>query len=895
MSEYELKIFEKYDPLKQMQQADDSINKKLSQKLEELQGLKFNIGMEILMKKVAVGGKNTKTEVILNKFTFIGENQTITDKTEISNAVQSMNKDIESWIDTYTHHGSGWTVVKITRHFLSVNKYTPLAAKSYIKLPDEITNRKATINIQNKDENCFMYCLGRALDQNPEKHHLERVNKHLREVCHELGLDKIKMPVSMKDIPNIEHDFNISINVFGHKNADIHPLSLTKLTNRNHVNLLVTSNTATDHYVLIKDFNRLCSNVTKHDGTKYFCMNCIQFFSSQEILERHKPNCMLVNGKQAVDLPKEGSKVKFNKLQRLVPVPFVIYADLEALLIPIQNCAPDNSASYTLHTQKHEACSYGYKVVCSANDKYSKPFKMFRGEDSIYKFFEALFEEEKEINEYMKTFYTTRMILTTKQIEKHNITTKCYVCHENFTDEEEKRKVRDHCHVSGKYRGAACNTCNLQMKLTRKIPVVFHNLRGYDSHMLMQELGRFNKKINIIPNNMEKYMSFSVGSEYEYQRKDKTIKGTNFNLTFIDSFQFMSSSLSQLVDNLKDSDLDNFKYVREEFGDDTSIMTRKGIYPYSYMDSWNKFDVNPQELLKENFTNDLTGDKIKDKDFEFYNKVCEKFYITNLGEYHDLYLKSDVLLLADVFENFRKMCLKYYRLDPAHYISAPGLARDACLKMTKIELELISDIDQYLFVEMGLRGGMSVITHRKGEANNKYMQKYDEGKPSKYIAYLDANNLYGWAMSQYMPYGGFKWINPKDFKLENVRDNSEKAHMLEVDIEYPKELHDLHNDYPFCPEQAVVKDEMLSDYSKMVAQQHNLKTGKSQKLISSLYNKEKYIIHERNLKQAVGAGLVVTKIHRVLEFSQKPWMKKYIDFNTEKRKLSKNEFEKDFF
>src|SRR5271156_3858794 len=186
----------------------------------------------------------------------------------------------------------------------------------------------------------------------------------------------------------------------------------------------------------------------------------------------------------------------------------------------------------------------------------------------------------------MKTFYRTDMILTKKQVAEYKISTKCYVCQENFTNDKAKKKVRDHCHVSGKYRGAACNTCNLQMKLTRKIPVVFHNLRGYDSHILMQELGRFNKKINIIPNNMEKYMSFSVGTEYEYQQNDKIIKGTNFNLTFIDSFQFMPSSLEELVKNLKKSGLDNFKYVREEFGENAYMMTRKGIYPYSYMDIW---------------------------------------------------------------------------------------------------------------------------------------------------------------------------------------------------------------------------------------------------------------------------------------------------------------------
>ena len=212
-----------------------------------------------------------------------------------------------------------------------------------------------------------------------------------------------------------------------------------------------------------------------------------------------------------------------------------------------------------------------------------------------------------------------------------------------------------------------------------------------------------------------------------------------------------------------------FKYTSEEFGEDTDVMIRKGIYPYSYMDDWTKYHDNSRELT-ENFTNDLTSDSISEADFKFYNKVCDKYNITNLGEYHDLYLKCDVLLLADVFENFRKTCRSYYDLDPAHYVSAPGLAWDACLKMAKIELELISDIDQYLFVEKGLRGGLSVITHRKGQANNKYMTKYDKENLSKYISYLDSNNLYGWAMSQYMPYGGFKWIDPETFKIENVTD-----------------------------------------------------------------------------------------------------------------------------
>ena len=333
----------------------------------------------------------------------------------------------------------------------------------------------------------------------------------------------------------------------------------------------------------------------------------------------------------------------------------------------------------------------------------------------------------------------------------------------------------------------------------------------------------------------------------------------------------------------------------KEFGSDAEIMTRKGLYPYSFIDGYDKFDVDPLILTRYDFRNDLTGEDISDYDYEFYLEICKKFDIKTLGEYHDLYLKSDVCLLSDCFESFRETCYQYYKLDPAHYYSAPGLSWNACLKMTGIELELISDVDKYLMIEKGLRGGMSVITHRKAEANNKYMSSYDPEKPSRYITYLDANSLYSWSMIQYLPYGGFKWINPELFVLDDVRADSEVGHILEVDLSYPKELHEAHNEYPYCCEHTTLKDEELSPYAKDIAEKHGLTSGKAGKLIASLNNKTKYVIHEMNLKQAVDAGLVLTKIHRVIEFKQKPWMKDFIDFNINKRKESKNEFEKGFF
>jgi hypothetical protein len=172
------------------------------------------------------------------------------------------------------------------------------------------------------------------------------------------------------------------------------------------------------------------------------------------------------------------------------------------------------------------------------------------------------------------------------------------------------------------------------------------------------------------------------------------------------------------------------------------------------------------------------------------------------------------------------------------------------------------------------------------------MKEYDTNKPSIYIPYLDYNNLYGWAMKQYLPYKNFKWINPETFDLNKVEINSKIGHILEVDLEYPEELHDLHNEYPYCPEHSDITYDMLSSYSANIISKTN---SKSNKLIATLRKKEKYVIHERNLKQAVDAGLVLSKVHRVLEFKQKPWMEKYIDFNTDKRKQAKNDFEKDFF
>ena len=280
--------------------------------------------------------------------------------------------------------------------------------------------------------------------------------------------------------------------------------------------------------------------------------------------------------------------------------------------------------------------------------------------------------------------------------------------------------------------------------------------------------------------------------------------------------------------------------------------------------------------------------------------------MTNLGEYHDIYLKCDVVLLADVFERFRKVCLQQYTLDPCHFYTSPGLSWAACLKMTGISLELMTDIDQVLFIEKGIRGGISQISNRLAYANNCLLETYDENKPISFLQYLDMNNLYGGSMCEKLPTGFFNFLSEdeiKTFDIYSISKESNKGYILEVDIEYPESLHDLHSDYPLAPERKIIQDEDLSPYAKELwtklkgtGGNNNQQTRpKVEKLLTTLADKRHYILHYRNLQLYLQLGMKLKTIHRILEFEQKAWMEPYVKFNTDRRQHANSVFERNFY
>ena len=277
------------------------------------------------------------------------------------------------------------------------------------------------------------------------------------------------------------------------------------------------------------------------------------------------------------------------------------------------------------------------------------------------------------------------MRMTREDWQTHNSATTCHMCEKPL----EGDSVCDHCHITGEYRGAVHNACNLKLHLSPKtttIPVVFHNLRGYDSHLLMQTISKVEGRISCIPNNTEKYVSFSLGQ-----------------LRFFDSAHFLLASLDKLVAANKP---EAFKIMGryEPSNERRELLLHKGVYPYEYMDSWEHFAEPKLPPPKEAFFSKLSDQHISEDDYAHAQRVWETFGCCNLGDYHDLYNRTDVLLLGDVFETFRKTCMQQYGLNPAHYYISPGLRWDTLLKKTGAELELLTDFGQHLFIEKGMRG-----------------------------------------------------------------------------------------------------------------------------------------------------------------------------------------------
>jgi len=837
-----------------------------------------------------------------------------------------------AWLDAYQERGSGHVFIRILSTEVKQYKYNYQKGSSYIPLEFKSSN---IINIQNKKDNkCFLWSILAKLF--PVSDNKERVTKY-REHEDKIIMDGIDYPVRIKDIPKVEKQNNLSINVFAlrdQKNKQsLFPVYNSNIESEYIIDLLYIENQGNTHYCLIKDLNSFRCGKDKHK--QYTCRNCLQGFQRKEALENHKEKC-LAHKHCNVIMPEEGKNIlKFEKHHFSSKLPIAIYCDFESNNIPIKSCRPDPDNSFTNQIFKQEINSYGIYIKSDYHDIYKSEYISYVGDDAKEKYVKDIVRIFNKITYQMHVNEKKTPILTDEQEKEFQEATECYICKKEF----ENKKIREHNHFNGKYRGAACISCNTKEgKCSKIIPVFFHNGSGYDFHFIIEELMKYENKFNkvkVLSKSAEEYISIDYGSAFK-------------KLRFLDSYRFLQKGLSDVAKSLKEfpileSEFKNYKpdlieiekakknhlrnykedikeYLKEKLrvkNDNLFLLKQKGFYPYEYIDSIERLEET--ELpTKEKWFSTLTQTKIEDIDLEHAKTVWKTFKCKTLKDYHNLYLKTDVLILADAFEQFREFFLKHHQIDPCYCFSAPGLTWQCGLKYTGVELELLTDYDMLLMFEKGIRGGFSgVLGPRHVKAFNKYTDNYDEnyrildeneGKEcleklkrgedltdflkEKFLLYLDANNLYGWAMSQELPTKDFKWEESEEYYKHIPKG---RGCIVECDLEYTEDCKQKTKNYPLAPEHFVATEDMLSDYQLDLLDNQKTKLGKEKKLFLTLYNKKNYVVHDSILKDYIKLGMKVTKVHRTISFEESDWLKSYIDFNTKQRKKAETDFEKDLW
>ena len=602
--------------------------------------------------------------------------------------------EVKGEIEAWSERGLGWIMGRILEAFINVAQYQPMHGGSYMVLPTKLKYKKAILNIQNRDNQCLRWALGAALFPAPRGRNPIRPSSYPTEDG--LNFIGIDFPTSVSQIKRLEsQNSNLAINVFGWENGHVVVYRISEKGGEiPRINLMLIKQGKNTHYSLVKRLTALLYDQNRHNESKHFCERCMHGYTTIDLLERHNPECKgLLKSPTKTEMLKQGeNKMTFKNFYKHMKAPYAVYADFECILRKINTCKPDNKPSFTVKTEKHEPCGFSYMIARSDGQTFG-PYT-YRGEDAVYVFLRYLLNHETEMREDVAN--KRPLVMTNKDWQKYRNPTECHICNKSLykdlyldlmevydsdsgkycgqshrrcyyqaaknryalreirkpkdainksiTINQEtclfcadpllvpnfKDSVRDHDHMTGKYRGAAHNECNFRLKLNLKtmpIPVIFHNLKSYDGHLLMQAIARMRGEIKCIPTNTEKYISFSLG-----------------NLRFIDSVNFLLSSLDKLVKGI-----DEFPIMQRRFPEETMrrLLLKKGIYLYEYMDSFDRFHET-QLPEKEKFYSSLSGQGITDEDYAHAKQVWQALGCRNLSDYHNLYVETDTLLLADV-------------------------------------------------------------------------------------------------------------------------------------------------------------------------------------------------------------------------------------------------------
>jgi len=787
--------------------------------------------------------------------------------------------------DSFTKRGSDLELDGIEALVIKFNLARNLSGRAFFQLPEKLKRMQAVVNVESRKD-CFLYAVLSMLHYDDLDKDRRRRPSNYKQWLEELEFGEIDASnVCIKDVCKIEKLNNLKINIHVWERGQLQGCAYNErkaLFDKTINLLLIINSEGEQHYCGIPSLSRLYFHTKTAHNMQHMCERCIRSFKTKENLEEHFQWC--VRGRLQIEQTPKETKYSYKSFHHELSPLKVIYADIESY-IWLDKHYPAAIASYEVwHSQ------------LTTRRQETTSIQTWSGEDCIVNFLRYLDETAQAQHRHDSKMTRQAMVnMTMQQNKNFDACTHCPRCGIKF-DDDKHRKVRDHCHITGKFRSALCHSCNAKLYFSRrKLPVVFHNFKCYDAHQIIKYgLGKFKHwQISIIPQTKEKYMTLTARIPVDVTKEGKTVY---FNVVFLDSYQFMASSLYKLTKNL-----DSFPFTdvlkRDYPNIDNEIIHRKGVFPYSYFDCLSKL----QETClppRSAFRNDLSNEDCSEEEYRFAQRVWQQFRCQTFENYLMIYLKLDVLLLACVYEKFRSKTMEQDGLDPVHFVSLPGLSFLSAFKMTGETIDLLNEIEMYTFFERGIRGGMTFV--------NKHLLRnetitHNNTELTQHLAYIDENNLYGNSLSKPLPHSEFCWVEDlsvftHDFIL-SLDEEGEWGYTLEVDLGYPEHLHHSTADFPLAPVSGEITQDMFSNFMTSFHQTLNAnKTYKpSRKLLLTQYNREHYIVHFAILKFYLEMGLILNKVHCVVKYKQKAWLREYIHFNSHQRATSNNAFDKDFY
>ena len=696
---------------------------------------------------------------------------------DVDEAVRTMLAQALDRLEKVEQRGSGWIYQYMKEAKLHVASYRPFTGSTYFPLPPKLRNKKACINVKNQDQKCFIWAILSAL--HPAKNNVSLLSNY-RPFEAEINMEGMPLPMPLdKNLLSkfLHQNPSLKLNVFIYEDNEVLPFFQDPSDPQTAINLLfLPGNHVGGHYVWIKNFERIVFDVTKDKMKKFICLKCFGIFISEKARQRHLPDCELLTSQDGMkmEFPKcpsceshdtscskcrMAAVVSFKDYKAQLPIPCVMVCDFESYLTPIEEEEEEElptKRSFTTFLKKHEPLSYAILVVIHPKYQHLPLFQDYvnmmimksNHEADPAQLVQDFLSNALQLGKTMRDMIQSSnvpMVFRPEDKARFEEATVCGICGKELHSSLPHQKVRHHDHLTGEFICAAHQDCNINCNYANlKIPVIFHNLRGYDSKHLMMGFSRLpvsiRQNLDVLAVNSEQFKTIRLGP-----------------IQFLDSFQHLSSSLDGLVKTMLadcwNGDVLNIDKARTKFvhlNDEYrylpnsifALLLRKGVFPYSWIDEPSKL-FHLSLPSKEAFFNDLDQEHISDADYAHAQKVWKAFNMTTFQDYHDLYLKTDVLLLADVLAGYRSVSMNTFGMDPLWFITAPSLTYQALLKKTGVSLDLITDMEMYQFVMKGVRGGLSFICKRKSEANVPQMPGYDPTQPTKHIIYMDANNLYG--------------------------------------------------------------------------------------------------------------------------------------------------------